>query len=176
MTEYAYRMDGIDKDWTYLKQNRKTYFTDLSPGEYTFRVKASNSSGIWNTRETILNIVILPPWWASNLAYSLYILAAGFLVYILVKRDHKRIERRNARRMEVFENQKEKEIYHAKIEFFTNIAHEIRSPLTLIKGPMEKMIRRAQRHSGYGKEPADHEQEYRPLAGTDQSASGFQKD
>jgi ligand-binding sensor domain-containing protein/signal transduction histidine kinase len=143
MTEYAYKMDGIDKDWTYLKQNRKAYFTDLSPGEYTFRVKASNSSGIWNTRETTLNIVILPPWWASKLAFSLYILAAGLLIYILVKRDHKRIERRNARRMEVFENEKEKEIYHAKIEFFTNIAHEIRSPLTLIKGPMEKMIRRA---------------------------------
>jgi signal transduction histidine kinase/ligand-binding sensor domain-containing protein len=143
MTEYAYKLDGIDKDWTYLKQNRKAYFTDLSPGEYTFRIKASNSSGIWNTRETLLNIIIFPPWWASKLAYFIYVLATGILIYILVKRDHRRIERRNARKMEVFENKKEKEIYQAKIEFFTNIAHEIRSPLTLIKGPMEKMIKRA---------------------------------
>lgn len=143
MTEYAYRMDGIDKDWTYLKQNRKAYFTNLSAGQYTFRVKASNSSGVWNTRETTLKIEVLPPWWASSLAYGGYIFAAGLIIFLLVKRDHKRIERRNARRMEVFENEKEKEIYHAKIEFFTNIAHEIRSPLTLIKGPMEKLMKRA---------------------------------
>ncbi len=143
MTEYAYKMDGIDKDWTYLKQNRKAYFTDLSPGKYTFRVKASNSSGVWNTRETTIQIEILPPWWASGFAYAIYLISAGLIVFLLMRRDHKRMERKNARRMEVFENEKEKEIYHAKIEFFTNIAHEIRTPLTLIKGPMEKLIKRS---------------------------------
>ncbi len=143
MTEYAYRMDGIDKEWTYLKQNRKAYFTDLSPGKYTFRVKASNSSGVWNTKETTMQIDILSPWWASGPAYALYTFLAGLILFLLVKRDHKRIERRNARRMEVFENEKEKEIYHAKIEFFTNIAHEIRTPLTLIRAPMEKLMKRA---------------------------------
>jgi ligand-binding sensor domain-containing protein/signal transduction histidine kinase len=143
MTEYAYKMDGIDRNWTYLKQNRKAYFTDLSPGKYTFSVKASNSSGVWNTRETLLQIEILPAWWLSNFAFVLYGLSLGILVFVFIKRDHKKMERKNARRMEVFENEKEKEIYHAKIEFFTNIAHEIRTPLTLIKGPMEKLIKRA---------------------------------
>ncbi|HKG05773.1 MAG TPA: two-component regulator propeller domain-containing protein [Pedobacter sp.] len=143
MTEYAYKMDGIDKDWTYLKQNRKAYFTDLSAGHYTFRVKASNSSGVWNTKETILQIEILPAWWASNLAFVVYGLGTALIIFILVKRDHGRIDRKNARRMEVFENEKEKEISHAKIEFFTNVAHEIRTPLTLIKGPMEKLIKRS---------------------------------
>ena len=52
MAEYAYMLDGIDKNWTYLKRNRKAYFTDLSPGTYVFKVKASNSSGLWNEKET----------------------------------------------------------------------------------------------------------------------------
>jgi len=143
MTEYAYKMDGIDKTWTYLKQNRKAYFTDLSPGKYVFRVKASNSSGVWNTKETVLDIEILPAWWASSFAFVLYGLGVTLIIFILIRRDHRRIDRKNARRMEVFENEKEKEIYHAKIEFFTNVAHEIRTPLTLIKGPMEKLIKRS---------------------------------
>src|SRR5690606_37182687 len=52
MTEYAYLMEGLDKNWTYLKTNRKAYFTKLLPGIYIFKVKASNSSGIWTPRET----------------------------------------------------------------------------------------------------------------------------
>ncbi len=143
MTEYAYKMEGLDKDWTYLKRNRKVYFTDLSPGSYIFKVKATNNSGIWNNQETSLIIQILPPWWASSLAYGVYFLLGIFVFYIIIISYHKRVQEKNRRKIELLETEKEKEILKAKIEFFTNVAHEIRTPLTLIKGPLEKVIQKA---------------------------------
>jgi signal transduction histidine kinase/ligand-binding sensor domain-containing protein len=143
-TEYAYKMEGLDKDWTFLKTNRKVYFTSLSPGTYTFTVKAANSSGSWNTQQTRLTIQILPPFWASPWAYLLYVLIGAGIILYLIRNYHIRTEEKNKRRIELLEHEKEKELYQAKIEFFTNVAHEIKTPLTLIKGPMEKVIKRAE--------------------------------
>ena len=141
--EYAYKMEGLDQNWTYLRTNRKAYFTGLAPGDYIFKVKAANSSRIWNKQETTLNIRVLPPWWASPPAYFLYALAILFIIYLLIRNYHRRVEERNKRKIEHLEIAKEKEIFQAKIEFFTNVAHEIRTPLTLIKGPLEKVMRKA---------------------------------
>ena len=143
MSEYAYKMEGLDKDWTYLKTNRKAYFTELSAGTYTFKVKAANSSRVWNEHETILTVEILPPWWASRLAWFFYAIALLLFAYWLSRNYHNRIEEKNRRKIEQLEIVKEKEIFQAKIEFFTNVAHEIRTPLTLIKGPLEKVMRKA---------------------------------
>ncbi|MEO7767087.1 MAG: triple tyrosine motif-containing protein, partial [Ferruginibacter sp.] len=141
MSEYAYKMTGLDKDWIYLKTNRKVYFTELSPGTYTFKVKASNSSGVWNDLETALTIQVLPPWWLSNWAYFFYVVAIIGIVYYIIHSYHLKTEEKNRRKIEHLEIAKEKEIFQAKIDFFTNVAHEIRTPLTLIKGPLEKVIR-----------------------------------
>ncbi|WP_224997875.1 two-component regulator propeller domain-containing protein [Cesiribacter sp. SM1] len=143
MAEYAYKMEGLDRDWTYLKTNRKVYFTQLPPGNYTFQVKASNSSGLWNEKATSLEIVILPPFWASSWAYAIYALLGISLVMLGVTYYHRVAQRKNLRRIKLLESEKEKEIYQAKIEFFTNVAHEIRTPLTLIKGPLENVLRSA---------------------------------
>lgn len=140
MTEYAFKMVGLEKDWTYIKSNRKAYFTELSPGKYVFKVKAANFSGLWNGKEKQITILIAPPFWASYWAYLVYILLLVFLIYLGFSTYHNRHKAKNERKLELFEHEKEKEIYHAKIEFFTNVAHEIRTPLTLIKGPMEKII------------------------------------
>jgi ligand-binding sensor domain-containing protein/signal transduction histidine kinase len=142
-TEYAYEMEGLDKDWIFLKKNRKAYFTGLPPGHYTFKVKASNSSGIWVDHETRLGIDILPPWWTSPVAYGCYILASLLLALYFIRSYHRRVEEKNRRKIEQLETAKEKEILNAKIEFFTNVAHEVRTPLTLIKGPLEKLLKKA---------------------------------
>lgn len=144
MTEYAYRMEGLSKEWTYLKTNRKAYFTKLSPGTYVFHVKASNVGGEWKCKPASLTIRILPPFWASPWAYLLYAMLAAGLVITLIRSYHRRTEQKNKRKLEILEHEKEKEIYQAKIEFFTNVAHEIRTPLTLIKGPMELVIKQIQ--------------------------------
>ncbi|HVF98126.1 MAG TPA: two-component regulator propeller domain-containing protein, partial [Flavisolibacter sp.] len=127
VTTYSYFMEGLDKDWTHLKSNRKVYFTNLQPGTYTFKVKAS-ANGIWNKRETRLTIHITPPWWATWWAISIYVLLAAVLLSYFIRMYHKMVM-----------SKKEKDIYEAKIEFFTNIAHEIKTPLTLIKGPVENL-------------------------------------
>lgn len=143
MVEYSYLMEGLSPDWTYLKTNRKVYFTELKPGKYTFRVKATNSSGIWNGEERRLTITVSPPWWKSWWAYSLYGLMSFIIVLLLFRNYHRRMKERERRNMELLQIAKEKELYEAKMEFFTNVAHEIRTPLTLIKGPLEKVIRLA---------------------------------
>ena len=143
MSEYAYKMEGLDKDWIYLESNRKIYFTGLPAGNYIFKVKAANSIGAWNLQETKLVIEILPPWWASWWAYGCYCLLGALIVYYSVRNYHKKVEEKNRRKIEYLEIAKEKEIFQAKIEFFTNVAHEIRTPLTLIKGPLEKVIKKA---------------------------------
>ncbi|MBA4167794.1 MAG: hybrid sensor histidine kinase/response regulator, partial [Chitinophagaceae bacterium] len=140
MTRYMYKMEGLDKEWTYLKSNRKVYFTELSPGTYTFMVKASSNTNSWNDRPTTLIIKISPPVWLSPFAYLAYIVAAGLLCFFLIRNYHLRVHAKNRRKIEFLENEKEKEIYHAKIEFFTNVAHEIKTPLTLIKLPLEKTL------------------------------------
>ncbi len=144
MTQYAYRMSGLSKNWIHLQTNRKVYFTKLAAGSYIFEVKALvNGTGNWSENNPRIAITILPPFYESNLAYLIYAIVLTALAYYLIRSYHLKMESRTKRRMELFENKKEREIYQAKIEFFTNIAHEIRTPLTLIKGPMEKVIKEA---------------------------------
>ncbi|WP_291916649.1 two-component regulator propeller domain-containing protein [Chitinophaga sp.] len=143
MTAYAYKMEGLEKDWTYLETNRKVYFTKLSPGTYRFMVKAANSGGSWGETPRVLFIKILPPFWASYPAYAIYALLLCSIAYAIIRWYHQRALQKQKRQMELLAHEKEKEVYQAKIEFFTHLAHEIRTPLTLIKGPMEKVIRHA---------------------------------
>ena len=128
MTTYRYIMKGIDNDWTEIKPNRKIYFTNLSPGKYIFKVKAG-INGNYGKEEKQLIIKILSPWWSTTWAYFLYTAIAIAIGYYLLRTYHI-----------ISEDKKEKEIYEAKIDFFTNLAHEIRTPLTLIKGPVDNLL------------------------------------
>jgi ligand-binding sensor domain-containing protein/signal transduction histidine kinase/DNA-binding response OmpR family regulator len=141
MTRYAYKMEGLDKEWVHLTNNRKVYFTDLSPGEYTFRVRAlTDRIPPDNAASTALHITIKPPVWASQRAYIVYVLLGASALVFLIIRYQKRTEEKNKARLSFFQNEKDKELYNAKIEFFTNIAHEIKTPLTLISLPLEKIL------------------------------------
>jgi signal transduction histidine kinase/ligand-binding sensor domain-containing protein len=131
MTRYSYKMEGLDKEWTSVATNRKVYFTNLAPGYYTFRVKASGN-GLTGNVETSIKIRILPPFWATTWAYLIYAVISIALAYYLIRSYHQYTQGR-----------KEKEIYEAKLDFFTNVAHEIRTPLTLIKGPVENLLDQA---------------------------------
>jgi len=140
MNEYAYKMEGLDDDWTYLRTNRKVYFTNLSPGTYHFLVKGANSNGVWNDVPARLTIAIKPPFYASIGAYLLYILCLLGFAYYLIRNYHRRTHRAHEERINQLEQEKAREIYQAKIDFFTNITHEIRTPLTLIKAPLDKLL------------------------------------
>jgi ligand-binding sensor domain-containing protein/signal transduction histidine kinase/DNA-binding response OmpR family regulator len=141
MNEYQYKMEGFDKDWTALKTNRKIYYTKLPPGDYTFKVKGSSGDGVWNTKETTLRVIIKPPPWATDWAYIAYFLLGGMILFTILRYYYIALHARNKRKIDKFEREKEREIYNSKIDFFTNIAHEIRTPLTLIKMPLDKLFR-----------------------------------
>jgi len=140
--QYAYKMDGLDEQWTIIKTNRRVYFTELPPGKYVFKVKVANDN--LKNQITALNIEIKPPFWKSPLAYIMYIVLGVMAIVYSIYKYKQKLQAQHRRQLEIFENEKEKEIYEAKIEFFTNIAHEIRTPLTLIKAPMGKVIKRAE--------------------------------
>lgn len=144
MTEYAYKMEGLDKNWTYLKTNRKAYFTDLATGTYIFKVKAITNTSASAVKETSLIIEILPPWWLNAWAFILYILLVVIIVYFLIRYYQKLNEVKNKRKFELFEMAKAKEVFEAKMSFFTNVAHEVKTPLTLIKAPLEKVIKKGE--------------------------------
>ncbi|OQP45576.1 hypothetical protein A4H97_32250 [Niastella yeongjuensis] len=127
ITEYKYMMEGLDKNWTYLYTNRKVYFTNLAPGRYVFRLAAA-IDGHWS-REKRLQLIITPPFWNTWWAWLVYSAITAAIAWSFIQSYHKRSQER-----------KEKEIYEAKFEFFTNVAHEIRTPLTLIKGPLENLM------------------------------------
>lgn len=141
LTQYAYCMEGLSSKWYHVVGENRVYFTKLPPGNYTFKVKAANLSGIWNDEPAMFQITILPPWRLSTKALILYgIIAIGcvvLLIFIISRHNKANIQQK----IQEFENEKEKELYQAKIDFFINIAHEIRTPLTLIKSPLEKVTR-----------------------------------
>lgn len=141
MNEYQYKMEGFDKDWTVIKSNRKIYYTKLPPGEYLFKVKGSSGGEIWNNKETTLKIIIHPSLWATTWAYFLYFFIGAAIIFTILRYYYIALNARNKRKIDLFEREKEREIYNSKIDFFTNIAHEIRTPLTLIKMPLDKLIR-----------------------------------
>lgn len=139
--KYAYMLEGFDNDWIEVTGEPKVTYTNLPPGRYTFRVKASNSDGVWSSNETTLNIRVKPPLWRSNLAYIIYFTLLVWLIVTLQRRSKAKMEREHRVKIERLNVEKEKEIYNSKIEFFTNIVHEIRTPLTLIMGPVEYVLK-----------------------------------
>ena len=141
MTKYWYKLEGLNDNWISLGKNHEVNFTELPAGDYIFKVKALNSDGIWSEEDVALNLEVLPPFFASKTAYALYIVCLSLLIFILLRYYHIYNKEKNNQRIQQLENAKEKEIYQAKIEFFTNIAHEIRTPLTLIISPLEKLLK-----------------------------------
>lgn len=140
MSKIMYKLDGFDADWLTVGESPIVTYSNLRYGNYTFRVKVSNSDGVWNEEGISLKVHILPPFYFSIWAYFAYVLLiVGCSVYTFLY-FKRRSNRKHRRQMEKFEQEKEREVYHAKIDFFTNVAHEIRTPLTLIKGPLENII------------------------------------
>jgi signal transduction histidine kinase/ligand-binding sensor domain-containing protein len=138
--QYAYYLEGLEDGWIHTGNRRLAIYTDISPGHYFFRVKGSNNDGYWNEEGASVRISILPPPWKTWWAYSLYGLFLIWLTITWRNYDLRRLRLKHALEVEHIESKKLKELDSLKSRFFANISHEFRTPLTLILGPLQKIL------------------------------------
>jgi signal transduction histidine kinase/ligand-binding sensor domain-containing protein/DNA-binding response OmpR family regulator len=132
---YSFRLAGWDTDWSIPRAVGEATYSNLPPGRYRFEVVGSNNDGLWSVPAT-LDVTIRPPLHLSWSAWLVYTVAlCGGVAGIA-----RTIAKRRRRRLKEYVAEHEKASYRNKIEFFTNLAHEIRTPLTLIKIPLESII------------------------------------
>lgn len=121
--KYSWKFDGFSDKWTTPSKANIANFTNLNYGDYVFRVKASNRYGEWGPERTI-NVTILKPWWATNLAFIIYVLIMLLTIYLIIHFTSVIVKKKNA------DNQ---------IEFFNNITHEIKTPLTILISSLDNV-------------------------------------
>lgn len=161
---YQYMLEGLDSGWQFTKgNNNHLSYANLPTGEYVLRIKGTNSDKIWSSNEIQLKIKVLPPFLQSQLAYIIYAIMLLIILLLTVWYYIKRTEKRQKARMKRLNDEKEKELYNAKIDFFTNIAHEIRTPLSLIIGPLEYLMKTTSINNVYGEYLSIIEQNYKRL-------------
>lgn len=144
---YQYRLEGFDKTWLDSGKENRASYSNLPPGSYTLRVKAANSDGVWNDEGISLRIVVHPAWYASVWMKIIYYVLGAALLILLVYLVVKRMQRAHIKELDRISSNKEKEMFRSKLNFFTIVAHEIRTPVSLIIGPLEKILDSSEKFS-----------------------------
>ena len=137
---YAYYLEGWDRDWNYVNKLSTAYYSRLSEGEYKLHIKSTDTEGAWSNNEKIVVIRILPPWYRTWWAYTIYLIIGSSLFYLF--QTYRNRQRRLKHEVELtnFKMEREKDLNEKKLNFFTNISHELRTPLTLIVNPIKDII------------------------------------
>lgn len=146
----AYKLEGFDSDWIEIdKGEYNLTYTSLSPGRYILKIKSANGDGVWNERSRDLKLTVLPPWYKTWWSYTLFlsivvgisVIVFNYLVGIEKLKQKLKFEQIDKKRID--------DINESKLQFFTNISHEFRTPLTLITGPLENLKERTSCKDSY---------------------------
>jgi signal transduction histidine kinase/ligand-binding sensor domain-containing protein/DNA-binding response OmpR family regulator len=137
---YAFKLKGFNRDWNYVGPNTIAYYTNLDPGTYTFMVKACNNDGVWNNQGTQIEIVIRPPLWMTWYAVSAYFLIALATLMFIRHRGIKKVKQKLLLNQERREAEQLHQLDLMKIKFLTNLSHELRTPISLIMAPVDKLL------------------------------------
>ncbi|PZR16871.1 MAG: hybrid sensor histidine kinase/response regulator [Flavobacterium psychrophilum] len=133
--QYAYQMEGFDKGWNTIDNRRIISFTNVPRGSYTLWLKWSNSNGVWSKPVKAFYIEVKPVWWQSNFALTLYLTL--IVLFALFVRSY--YQKRQSLKDSLLIREREEELHENRLSFFTNVAHEFLTPLTLITGPAQKL-------------------------------------
>ncbi|MNX66017.1 Sensor histidine kinase TmoS [compost metagenome] len=139
--EFAYYLEGFEDSWNYVGNKRSATYTNLAPGNYVFKVKAAEKNGVWSQRPLELKIEILPPWWKTSFAYLFYTLLLLAAIYFANQYYQNRFKQKQMIEFEKTKAIQIEKLNNKKLQFFTNISHEFRTPLTLILNPLGDIIK-----------------------------------
>lgn len=145
---YAYRLNGIDHDWIQANGHREAIYNNLPPGNYTFQVKASNNDGIWNEDGPVLHIRVLAPLWQRWWAYLLYTLVLFVIIRQFFIYRQRKLALEHQLHFNRLQQEQSEKIHQERLRFFTQVAHEFRTPLTLIINPLDELSRKTIHISG----------------------------
>lgn len=139
-TAYAYMLEGYDKEWIYAEQGVNTVnYSNLPSGTYTFRLRGADPQSLWSQKDKKLHIVVLPPLWRRWWALLIYVLAAAGIIYGAVRYYRSRLLQRQQLQIAQMEAEKVEELNHKKLQFYTNITHDLMTPLTIISASVDSM-------------------------------------
>lgn len=139
--EFAYYLEGFEDSWNYVGSKRSATYTNLAPGKYTFKVKVSEKNGVWSQKPLELKIEILPPWWKTSFAYLFYSLLVLAAIYFGNQYYQNRFKQKQLIQFEQKKAIQIEKLNDKKLQFFTNISHEFRTPLTLILNPLADILK-----------------------------------
>lgn len=161
---YQYMLEGVDKGWQNIRgSNNNVFYSNLAPGKYLLHIKGCNSDGTVSKNEIILPIIIHSHFLLSTSAYILYAVLIMSAIFYAIWSYMRHCKKKQQMLVTKLSSEKERELYHSKIEFFTNIAHEIRTPLSLIIGPLDHLMQMTDINNKYGEYLNIIEQNYKRL-------------
>lgn len=140
--KYVYYLEGHEEEWSHVVKDRSASYINLPPGKYLFHLKAANSDGVWADKSEWITIplTVKKVLWQRSYMIALYVLILVTLIFLTIYLSRRKEVKKLESRMVLYQMEKDNELYERQIQFFTNIIHEIRTPLSLIKAPLESIM------------------------------------